>query len=305
MRSWEYQAGFPLITVTRNDSHVTISQERFLYGSDGSDSVWYVPINYYTASSRDTSETTPSIWLNPVKNTVIAQNSLAVSWGQNEWAIFNTKQNFYYRVNYDERIWQIIIDQINGDTYDEIHIRNRAQLIDDAFHLARANKIDYSILFGLMNYLSKETKHSPWLATNRASTSLNRWLSGSRIYSDYQAFVRKNVAALYNRLGAKIIDDEPRVDRYARTIAINLGCQAQLSNCLRDTNQELLAFVYNGKSIAPEYATTIYCNGLRTANGVLYNYMKDWILRSSSQTERNNLITAMGCIQVRIFISIF
>jgi hypothetical protein len=153
-----------------------------------------------------------------------------------------------------------------------------------------------------MNYLSKETDYVPWLATNRAHTSLNRWLSGSKIYADYLAFVRRNVAALYNRLGAEIIESEPRVDRYARTIAINLGCQAQLPECLRETNQELLAFVHSGKRIAPEYANTIYCNGMRTANSVLFEYMKEWLLRSLSTTERNNLITAMGCMQVRIFI---
>lgn len=194
----------------------------------------------------------------------------------------------------------MIIEQINGDTYDDIHLLNRAQLINDAFHLARAHKIDYDILFGLMNYLSKETDYVPWLAANRAHTLLNRWLSGSKIYADYLAWLRNNVAALYNRLGAEIIEGEQRLDRYARTIAINLGCQTQLPKCLRETNQELLAFIHKGKRIAPEYVSTIYCNGMRTANGVLYETMKDWLLRSLSQTDRNNIITAIGCMQVRI-----
>lgn len=192
------------------------------------------------------------------------------------------------------------IDGLNhGNNSNLIHKRNRAQLIDDAFHLARAQKIDYGIIFGLMNYLSAETDYVPWVAANRASTSLNRWLSGSRIYAHYQAFVRKNVAAFYNRLGVEFIDNEPRVDRYARTIAINLACQAQLPECLDDANQELLAFVYNDKRIAPEYVTTIYCNGMRKANSVLFNYMTDKMLKSASQTERNNFITAIGCMQVR------
>lgn len=138
----------------------------------------------------------------------------------------------------------------------------------------------------------------PWLATNRAATSINRWLSGSRIYADYQAFVRKNVEPLFKRLGTQLIANEARVDRYARTIAINLACQAQLPECLHETNQELLAFVYNDKRIAPEYVTTIQCNGMRKANSVLFNYMTDLMLKSGSQTERNNIITAIGCMQV-------
>jgi aminopeptidase N len=92
MRSWEYQGGFPLINVARNETHVTISQERFLYGDDVSNSLWYVPINYYTGTNRDTINTTPLMWLSPVKETSIALNSLPMSWSTNEWAVFNTKQ---------------------------------------------------------------------------------------------------------------------------------------------------------------------------------------------------------------------
>lgn len=92
MRSWEYQGGFPLITISQNATHVTINQERFLYGNDESTNLWYVPINYYTGVNRDTSNTKSLFWLNPVRETTFARSSLPVSWGQYEWAIFNTKQ---------------------------------------------------------------------------------------------------------------------------------------------------------------------------------------------------------------------
>lgn len=197
-------------------------------------------------------------------------------------------------------LWHLIINQINSDSFDKIHLRNRAQVIDDAFHLARAQKIDYGVLFGLVSYLSKEMDYIPWLAFNRAHTSLNRWLSGSNIYANYQELVRDNVKPLFRRLGTELIDNEPRVDRYARTVAINLACQAQLPECLYETNQELLAFVYSDKRIAPEYVTTIYCNGMRTAKSMLFNFMTDQLIYSTSQTERNNIITAMGCMQVRV-----
>lgn len=193
----------------------------------------------------------------------------------------------------------MIIDQINSNFFNKIHLRNRAQLIDDAFHLARAKKIDYGILFNLMNYLSMETDYIPWLAANRASISLNRWLSGSKVYADYNEFMRKNIEPIFSRLGVKLIENEPRFDRYARTMAINLGCQAQLPECLHKTNQELLGFVYSDKTIATEYVTTIYCNGMRQATSVLYNFMSEKMLKSQSQSERNNLITAIGCMQVK------
>jgi aminopeptidase N len=91
MRSWELQAGFPLITVSRNASHVVLTQERFLYDNSGSDNIWHVPINYYTASTPDSTKTTPDLWLNarslssPIEVfPKIKQN--------NDWIIFNTQQ---------------------------------------------------------------------------------------------------------------------------------------------------------------------------------------------------------------------
>ena len=68
----------------------------------------------------------------------------------------------YYRVNYDERNWKLIIDQLNSD-HESIHVINRAQIIDDALNLARAGLLNYTgrwvILYtcrknNVLNYIS-------------------------------------------------------------------------------------------------------------------------------------------------------
>lgn len=63
----------------------------------------------------------------------------------------------YYRVNYDNLNWQKITNYLNSDNYTKIHVLNRAQIIDDAFHLLIARQIDIEIFLNLMNYLSWET----------------------------------------------------------------------------------------------------------------------------------------------------
>ena len=40
----------------------------------------------------------------------------------------------YYRVNYDRKNWDLIIEQLNSDP-ESIHVLNRAQIINDAFNL--------------------------------------------------------------------------------------------------------------------------------------------------------------------------
>jgi aminopeptidase N len=68
----------------------------------------------------------------------------------------------YYRVKYDVRNWRLIADYLNFKTYKEIHVLNRAQLIDDAYHFMMKKQLDYEIFLNLTNYLSRETDYVAW-----------------------------------------------------------------------------------------------------------------------------------------------
>lgn len=63
----------------------------------------------------------------------------------------------YYRVNYDDLNWRKIANYLNSDNYTKIHVLNRAQIIDDAYHLVMARQLDIEIFLNLTNYLSRET----------------------------------------------------------------------------------------------------------------------------------------------------
>lgn len=69
----------------------------------------------------------------------------------------------FYRVNYDNDNWRQLVLQLNT-THREIHVLNRAQLIDDSFNLARAGLLDYAIALDLSTYLNNEDDYIPWYA---------------------------------------------------------------------------------------------------------------------------------------------
>ena len=68
----------------------------------------------------------------------------------------------YYRVNYDSSNWEKIANYLRFDNYTKIHVLNRAQIIDDSFHLMIANQLDASIFLNLISYMSRETDCIPW-----------------------------------------------------------------------------------------------------------------------------------------------
>ncbi len=69
----------------------------------------------------------------------------------------------YYRVAYDRTNYRLIADQLIAD-HRRISLMNRAQLLDDAFTLAKVNKISYNESMDLTLYLKYEREYVPWRA---------------------------------------------------------------------------------------------------------------------------------------------
>lgn len=133
--SWANNPGFPVVTAHRNydNSSLTVSQERFhvtLDGLNGISSNYFIPLNYAHKANSDFGEFHPTHWL------TTSSTNFPINATNNEWIILNKEVSGYYRVNYDNRNWNMIsTDMQNGHL--NIPVRNRAQLIDDAMNLAR------------------------------------------------------------------------------------------------------------------------------------------------------------------------
>ena len=79
----------------------------------------------------------------------------------------------------------MIIKQLKDD-HTKIHVINRAQLMDDAFNLARVGLINYDLLLEMAEYLRMETEYFPWHAAFSGFAYLNNMLAESESYGDFQ-----------------------------------------------------------------------------------------------------------------------
>lgn len=166
MATWEHQSGYPLITVAREGNQLTLTQERFFYSNLTSDNVWWVPINYVVASNPDFTEAQPDLWMEAERSVTLLSDSAPKGWTEDDWIIVNIQESNYYRVNYDDHSWNLITRQLRGNSFEDIHLLNRAQLIDDSLNLARAGRISYEIPFGILEYLHQEVDYVPWAAVS-------------------------------------------------------------------------------------------------------------------------------------------
>merc|ERR1711962_408781 len=158
MDTWTLQTGYPLISASRSGSSVTLTQARFLISPGAAadnESFWWVPVSHCSPGG-DWENTAPEIWLpNSSLPTTIQLDGDA-----NVPLIINVKQTGFYRVNYDEANWALIADQLLDD-HETIHLMNRAQLLDNAFNVAKAGLLDYRIALDQTLYLGKETEYIP------------------------------------------------------------------------------------------------------------------------------------------------
>lgn len=59
-----------------------------------------------------------------------------------------------------------------------VHELNRAQIVDDLIHLARAGYVDYETTLNGLQYLTQETNYLPFRAAFTSLVYLNRRFAG-------------------------------------------------------------------------------------------------------------------------------
>lgn len=173
-RSWELQKGYPVIHVTYLESRqFQITQNRFFTLRNQSlddTSSWYIPLNFATASDPNFDDTRiTNYFVNGEDRYLINVPSQFVA---SQWFVFNKQQLGYYRVNYDLQNWNALSNVLNSDNYNQIHVLNRAQLIDDSLSLADGDYLSYDVLLNLLTYLQRENEYTPWYAADRFITVL-------------------------------------------------------------------------------------------------------------------------------------
>lgn len=168
MDTWTLQTGYPVVNVTRNyvEGPIVMKQQRFFlrYGqSDPDMPKWWIQITYKSKNS-----VTSSVWMKAEEEVIISDLSVS----PDHWLLVNVNQTGFYRVNYDAKNWEMLIQQLLHD-HTIFDSKNRAQMLDDAMNLAAAGHLSYDIALNVTRYLVKETDLVPWKSAMSAFEYLN------------------------------------------------------------------------------------------------------------------------------------
>ncbi|XP_049580065.1 alanyl (membrane) aminopeptidase-like b [Syngnathus scovelli] len=290
MGTWTNQNGYPVITI--NTTNGEVNQKQFLFNSAlDSSHLWHIPIRVMSNTSE-----TSFLWLKTrraVKDQFLSKRG--------EWILVNVNCNGYYRVNYNPENWEKLLNQLESNP-NRIPVMNRGQLIDDAFHLARAKMVNVTLALKTTWFLRNEKADIPWESAVRNLEYFVHMFDRSEVYGPMQAYLRAQVKNLYSYYRNFTDNSEIPTSQslqHNQITTIDLACSNGLEEC---TEMATLMFDKwmnsndtNINSIHPNLRSVIYCQALAAGGEKEWEFAWDKFLTTNKTSEKDQLRKALSC----------
>lgn len=182
VNTWIRQKGLPVVTVTRDGNNFKLTQKRFLIDPESESTEtevseynyrWSIPITYVTSNEPTI---TKRAWFYYDRDDLTIPVDSSV-----EWIKFNKDQVGYYRVKYDDDMWQSLNVALEQNV-ETMSVLDRAHLLNDVFSLAEGGLVDYSVALEMTKYLKREKSFVPW----DVAASKLKGIRSDLYYTQYQ-----------------------------------------------------------------------------------------------------------------------
>ncbi|XP_063336384.1 aminopeptidase N-like [Pelmatolapia mariae] len=295
MSPWVLQMGFPVVTI--NTAIGKVSQKHFLLDADSNVTVkspynyeWLIPIRWM----RDGTVQKDIWWL--MEKEVINLEMRSDGF----WVLANINVTGYYRVNYDLGNWERLFTQLNTN-HKVIPVINRAQLVDDAFSLARAQLLSTSLALRTTSYLSKETEYMPWQSALNNLDYYYLMLDRTDVYQPMQDYIRKQVTPLFLYFKNMTSDwssvPVQHTDQYNQENAIRMACRSGVPECNSLTTTWFKKWMEEPQQnmIHPNLRSVVYCSAIAAGDEAEWEFGWSQFKIASVANEANKLMFALAC----------
>ncbi|XP_008409971.1 alanyl (membrane) aminopeptidase-like b isoform X1 [Poecilia reticulata] len=289
MENWTTQIGFPVVTI--NTVSGSINQKHFLYNSSAvSNLLWNIPITYTTNISESN-----DFWL--AERERDGMDELISKKG--EWILVNINTTGYYRVNYNPENWDRLLWQLETNP-SRIPLMNRAQLVDDAFNLARAKQVDVTLALKSTRFLHRETAYLPWESAIRNLEYFILMFDRSEVYGPMQLYLRHQVEELYNffknQTDNSIVPEDHSL-QHNQITAIEVACSNELPDCVEMATKKFAEWMDRNdtNTIHTNLRSVIYCQAVAAGDKKEWEFAWEKFLSSTDTSEKDQLRKALSC----------
>ncbi|NXA89131.1 AMPN Aminopeptidase, partial [Melanocharis versteri] len=296
MDRWTLQMGFPVVTVDTRTG--TINQTHFLLDPTSSvdrpsvfNYTWIIPVTWMINGSQ----TNSTYWLTKVTDT---NNDFELN--NSSWLLLNLNVTGYFRVNYNQENWDQLLKQLNT-SHEVFPVINRAQIIDDAFNLARAKYVNVTLALDTTRFLSQETEYMPWQAALGNLQYFQLMFDRSEVFGAMSQYMKKQVTSLFNHY-KNITDGWKNIpsglmDQYNEINAISTACSYGVTECQELATSYLNQWRQNvaNNPVPPNLRSAIYCSMVATGGEDAWDFLWERFQEAPVVSEADKLRTALSC----------
>ncbi|KAF3693482.1 Glutamyl aminopeptidase [Channa argus] len=297
MDTWTKQMGYPVLNLSISETNAKLTQKRFLLDpkTDASQPPsplgykWTIPVKWHSVKSdknmlaifdRDSTEHVLSNYT-PSEDGLLKLNKAHIG---------------FYRVNYDDNIWNAISQQLQNN-HSKFEAADRTSYIDDVFALARADIVDYGNAFNLTMYLTNETDYLVWSRVASSISYVRDMLSGNAVYSKFQTLFREHVKAISKQLGWT--DEGAQTVRLLRETVLSIACQMGDPEALNEASRIFEQWI-NGSlsSVAVNLRLLVYRYGMKkSSTEAKWNTMFQRYKETSLAQEKDKLLYGLASVE--------
>uniref|UniRef100_A0A3B4CCB0 Aminopeptidase n=1 Tax=Pygocentrus nattereri TaxID=42514 RepID=A0A3B4CCB0_PYGNA len=178
---------------------------------------------------------------------------------------------------------------------------NRAQIVDDAFNLARAKMIPISLALNTTKFLSQEMAYLPWQSALNNLDYFYLMFDQTDIYESMQAYLRKQITPLFEHFRNITTDwtevPDGHTDQYNQVNAIRVACSTGVDGCQNLTAEWFTQWMQHPEQnpIHPNLRSTVYCSAVAAGGAKEWDFAWEMLQTASIASEADKLMSALAC----------
>uniref|UniRef100_A0A671V019 Aminopeptidase n=1 Tax=Sparus aurata TaxID=8175 RepID=A0A671V019_SPAAU len=182
-----------------------------------------------------------------------------------------------------------------------IPVINRAQLVDDAFNLARAQLVSTTLALRTTSYLSLETEYMPWQSTLNNLHYYYLMLDRTEVYQPMQNYIKMLVTPLFlhfkNMTSDWVRVPDRHTEQYNQVNAIRMACRTGLTECQNLTITWFKQWMDRPQHnlIEPNLRSAVYCSAIAAGGEVEWEFGWSQFEDATLASEASKLMSALAC----------
>jgi aminopeptidase N len=285
MQSWIEQPGYPLVTVSRRDRQLRLSQERFTYLPNDLDQQWQIPVNICLFLTNGTIRQI---------SLLLSEREQSVDLGEDVLAYkVNDRQTGFYRVMYRDA--ENVIELGKLVQHKLVSPEDRWGIQNDIYALVRSGRSPLSAYLEFVENYEREDAYLPL-----AGIAENLYSAYITVTPDQRekitALAVPKIEALLSRIGYEPTPDEDHPTALLRDQIIWDAARYGF-DAARDFVHRQFTALMTGDPVHPDIMKSVMQAGALNGDEEAFEWFDQRLQTSQVEHERMNILSAMGCFK--------